>query len=97
MQHHADTPHLSALRPSHPTDTDTDTYGAHHPVMIASCSMDGTVRLYDPYGDVIQVLSIEKMFFSFVTVMPSTEYPLLVRKHTKAIALAEHAVDIEDY
>lgn len=47
-------------------------------VLIASCSMDGTVRLYDPYGEVIKVISVEKRFFSFVTVMNSEEYPLLV-------------------
>jgi WD40 repeat protein len=46
-------------------------------VLIASCSMDGTVRLYDPYGDVIKVILVEKKFFSFVTVMNSAEFPLL--------------------
>jgi WD40 repeat protein len=46
-------------------------------VIIASCSMDGTVRLYDPYGEVIKVILVEKTFFSFVTVMNSVEFPLL--------------------
>jgi WD40 repeat protein len=46
-------------------------------VVLVSASMDGTVRLYSPDGDSLHVLAVEKVFFSFVTVMNSSEFPLM--------------------
>ena len=46
-------------------------------VLIASCSMDGSVRLYDPYGEIIEVIRVDKVFFSFVTMLNSRDFPLL--------------------
>lgn len=42
-------------------------------VLIVSCSMDGTVRLYDPDGEVVKVISVEKKMFSFVSVLNDDE------------------------